>query len=533
MKALTFCLHLLDPVLASRTETGEENSAIGLNFIPGSALRGVFVDLYRRKYPAADLSTNDRARRLFFDHGVCFLNAYPWVADNRLLPKPMSWFVEKDDVDAESGHIFDFASGEDGVLEKPKAPNGQFCRIIPEPETVDEDEEDYLDQKEMKASVVLYSPARHLNVHIALENANYRDEQNKVYRYESLAEGEVLAGAIVSENTEDLELLQGLLERDLIQVGRANTAGYGRVRVSDAGIVQDWQEYALGDDPEDGRIIVTLLSDVLVRGKSGQVDGDFDAALASTLDMPELKAERSFRCMSLVGGFNRKWSLPLTQNWVLGAGSVYIYRSDSVDSAALWELSERGIGERRSEGFGRFAVNWHTCPKLERAATEKPLYTSIVLSQESRVLAQTMAQRRLRLLLDRKLAEAVNKTSLNPSQPQNAQLSRVRSATQEAMMQSSLKPLTDFLDGLKSAKDQFLRARVGTTRLFDWIRDRAEKPDVETELLGSIPLPDVAGERAELSEAVKIEYTARLIDGIAKKAIRENQRRDQVRRKAQ
>ena len=46
MKAIPYRLHLLEPVLVSQAESGEENSAVGLPFIPGSAIRGALVARY-------------------------------------------------------------------------------------------------------------------------------------------------------------------------------------------------------------------------------------------------------------------------------------------------------------------------------------------------------------------------------------------------------------------------------------------------------------------------------------------------------
>jgi CRISPR-associated protein Csx10 len=444
----------------------------------------------------------------------------------------MSWFVEKEEIDNNLAIIYDFSIRDEHSLEKPKPPSGNFCDVIPESEELDAEEKEPFDiEPEKRGGAVLYSPARHLNVHIALKDANYRGEQNNVYRYEALAEGEVLAGAVISDDVADLDLLRSLLTQGTVQIGRSRTAGYGRVKIEDARIENDWREYAMGDDPKDGQVVVTLLSDAILRGKSGQVDGDLNAALVSALNLPKLRPFRAFRSLGFAGGFNRKWSLPLVQSRVLKAGSVYVYRSEDIDSTSLWALTERGIGERRSEGFGRFAVNWHTWPALERTRVEELLQSPDPFCENSRALARQMAQRRLRLLLDRRLAETVNKTDLSLHQPRNAQLSRVRNAAQESLVKGSLTPLVEFLAGLKSVRDQFLKARVGRNNLLDWIKERVERQDLETELLGSNPFPGVAGERAELTVDLRVEYTTRLIDGVMKKAIRQNQERERNQRR--
>jgi hypothetical protein len=56
-----------------------------------------------------------------------------------------------------------------------------------------------------------------------------------------------------------------------------------------------------------------------------------------------------------------------------------------------------------------------------------------------------------------------------------------------------------------------------------WIRERAEQQDVHAQLLHGRPLPRVAGVKATLSDPMTVTYTARLIDGVMKIAVRQNQ----------
>lgn len=507
MKVITFRLRLLEPVLVSQAQSGEENSAIGLPFIPGGALRGALVARYLQKYPIADPAGDTSFQRLFLDGTVRYLNAYPWREDSRLLPTPMSWFTEKDRVSDTDALIFDWAVDPAQRLEQPKSPDGDFCVALGD-------------------SVGLHRSPRQVNVHITLENPNYRGDENKVYRYDALAAGEVMAAAIVAPDDVDLTKAKELLQPDEIAFGGAHLAGYGRSRI-EAVATDDlaWEEYPPGHNTDSSAIIVTLLSDAIVRDRSGQVSGDLSAALAAALGLAsqELKPLRAYQSLRPVAGFNRKWSLPLTQTWAVQAGSVFVYPADAVDPDALTQAVAHGIGERRAEGFGRVAVNWQTEPQLRRYELEAGLITVPRLSEASKELARQMADRRLRLLLDRKLAEAVNRTRLSRL-PQNAQLSRVRIAAQQALKAGKLKPISDHLKHLKGAREQFTQARVGeATSMFRWIEERVGKQDIETQLLRGESLPEVAGEKANLTDGLKVEYTARLVDGVMKKAVKQNQ----------
>ena len=111
--------------------------------------------------------------------------------------------------------------------------------------------------------------------------------------------------------------------------------------------------------------------------------------------------------------------------------------------------------------------------------------------------------------------------------PTNAQLSAIRQATLAGLTQQprTMQPLMDYLAALKEAgKAQLRRCRLGPSRpsLLEWLEARSTGLDVHAQLLGSAPLPKVAGETAVLTEDLKVEYTARLIDGVMQTMARRN-----------
>ncbi|MBU0511277.1 MAG: hypothetical protein KJ638_06185 [Chloroflexi bacterium] len=508
MKALTFHIRLLEPMLVAQADSGEENSAISLPFIPGSALRGALIARYLQSHVSPDLAGDQDAQRLFFNGDVCFLNAYPWRENARLLPRPMSWYTEKEQLEMDNAEIWDMAvdPNPDPEPRQPKAPKGEFCHLT-------------------GSDVPLYAPHRQVNVHIALQDPNRRDDRNTVFRYDALAEGEVFAGVILGDDKADLKTIQDLFAPDEIHIGRAHTAGYGRAKIEADTIVDDWDEY-LPDEDEVSPLIITLLSDTILRGEDGQIGGSSPAVLAQAIGLPQdTKPLRTYYRQKLVAGFNRKWSLPLVQSWGIEAGSVFVYEVNSaIDSEIIRTCVERGIGERRAEGFGRVAVGWQTQPMLQRISSNTYPESPPPLSPESKDLAQEMAGRRLRLLLEQKLVAAVNGVALKKPLPQNTQLSRVRTAVQQAILKGNVTLIQDHLNSLKGAKRQFETARVGGTPMGNWIAARVEKLDVLEQVWKSASMPVVAGETATFTNEIKTEFTARLIDGVMKKAIRMNQK---------
>jgi CRISPR-associated protein Csx10 len=549
MNALTFRIELLEPVLVSQAESGEENSAIGLPFVPGSALRGACVARYLEQHGGVNLATDDDARRLFLDGTVRFLNAYPCPADERMLPTPLSWFAEKAQAGDLEGPCYDLAVDPERALKLAKGVTWPFCHITYQ--RVQSEEEEWGDeaagQGRSECLVHLHRPLVQMNVHILLENPNERGEENTVYRYDALAEGQTFAGAVVAEDANDLMIIQTLLQDAELRLGSALSAGYGQTRVDRAGIETNWQEYAAGAPLPDGQVVVTLLGDAILRGADGQVGADPGGALAAALGLPNMRWTGQFRHVRPVGGFNRKWSLPLVQAWAVQAGSVFVGKVNDGDLAALQHAAENGIGERRAEGFGRLALNWHTASAPQRVRLPAARPAGYTLSEDSQKQASKMAQRQLRLLLERKLVEAVNAVGVDASRaPQNAQLSRVRTVAQQALLQGgsvqggTLDLVLRHLEDLKGAKEQFERVRVmrGTTpgpTLYEWIEQRAQRRDVQEYILQSPLSLTVAGVKADLTSELRTEFSARLIDAVMKKVTKERQEavRQQSRKEAQ
>jgi CRISPR-associated protein Csx10 len=529
MKALTYQLRLLEPVLVSQAETGEENSAIGLPFVPGSALRGALVARYLQGETPDDLAADAATRALFLDGTVAFLNAYPAPDEERLLPTPLSWFTEKDSAGEAHGTLYDWAVAHTELKQAKPPKDAVFCALRA-PEAPELSPEEMLEalaagKEPEPVQVQFYIPSREINVHIALVNQNARTDENKVYRYDALAAGEVLAAAIVAPDDFDLGPLHSLLaENPDLFLGGAHTAGYGHVEVTSLSMVENWNEYTPVAEPGNV-VIVTLLSDTILRGPDGQFSADMDGALTRLLNGngPQMEAKRKYQRVGLVGGFNRKWGLPLVQTWALQAGSVFVYAVDEVDVERLHSLVASGIGERRAEGFGRIAVNWHTADTVVWKPWKRQLPTDKVqLSEESLKLAQRMAQNHLVNLLEQGLTATLSSIHISKP-PQNAQLSRVRNAARQALLQGDLKPLVDHLAALKGAKEQLEKARVAGVPLLAWLKARLEKQDVEQQLLQGRAVVPVAGQRAAFTPELRAQYTARFIDGVMQKAIRQNQ----------
>lgn len=513
MIALTFELELQEPVLAAALE-GDPNSAVTLPYIPGSLVRGALIGRYLKRHPNDDLATDSEARRLFFDHQTRFLNAYLQDESGaRTLPTPRSWKVQKRlkkpiyDLSVTPQPDPDLPPGE---VWQPKSPRPAFCRL-------DDDE------------VTLYHPQTQVNIHTQRDRVMGRATKGSgaVFRYEALAPDQIFAGAILCPDDEVAKTLTDLLAGSVLFLGGSRHAGYGLVTVGDIEPSEEWQEAPseIADVPRGGRLRFTLLSDALLRDARGQYVGALTSACLQKYLGAELTldAERTHAGSGIIGGFNRKWGLPLPQVPVARAGSVYTFTAEEEISAeSLAELLAHGIGERRIEGFGRLACNWHAdYDELTRLSPQREKYMEEpTLSNSSAEIARRMANRMLRRRLDRQLRERVNSIMVQ-GDITNTQLSQISMLVRSALAGPETKVLEQHLTEMeKTAADQFREARVEQQSLLDWLRAvLGESPaDLWLRLfktgLQEESLPAVGGVAASWSGDLLREYALRLIDGV-------------------
>lgn len=519
MMALEFHIRLVEPVLA-RSLAGDPNSGISFDYIPGSMIRGALISRYLRGRPGLDLAADPTGRCLFFDGSTRYLNAYPLDRGNRrTFPVPASWFLEK----GETSPVHDYSVEDHEELKFPKAPPDPFCRLV---------------SGNGQPFVELYTPARQINVHTwrSRQKGRATATEGTVFRYDALAAGEAFGGVILVEEEKEAGTLEALLQAGDWLLGRSHEAGYGRIQVEGVRRTNNWREAGteLQDIRAGERFTLTLLSDTLIRDTNGQYQGDLDdTALARALGLRSLKRFQTFKRTSIVGGFNRKWGLPLPQTLALAAGSVLVYQTtDPIPAGTIAGLEAAGLGERRAEGFGRVVVNWHT--EAELVVIEPPerprAAVSASLSPGSAQVARQMAERLLRRQLDQRLVEYINPTRIDRP-PTNSQLSRFRAIARSALAEGDVARLSVYLNDIadrKSARTQFEKGRVerpgaGRMPLLDWLRQRvvpSDPNDIWTQL-GQTDLPTVGGVPAQLTLELTREYTVRLIDGLLAKIARE------------
>ncbi len=486
MKTIRYRVRLEEPALLTALD-GDPNEGVSFNHIPGSVLRGAVIGRYLRENRLSELDLTGAERECFFEGRLRFLNAYPVIGSTRAYPVPFSWHRFQN----ETGSIHDdLWSPSASVHEKPKRVGASF----------------HLRQAD---KVRLCEPERHIAVHIQRDRRGRPTaEGGALYRYESLAAGQVFEAAILCEVDADIDWLLPLLSGSF-WIGGARTAGYGRCTWSLEGDpLDEWREGPLDDD--QGKWVLVLMSNAILRDAYGQYAADLSALTAHLENRLGCRPE-IIGCQldsEMVGGFNRKWGLPLPQTLSVKMGSVL--RFNPCDGN--WDrLIAEGIGERRAEGFGRMTIyrqandRFSVLPEQGASPVEP-----VVLEGAEFATAQRISRRIYEERLQRQLKERANDVSNHVSgKPSHSQLGELRQVISAALRQSPVttQPVTRFLaDARQTRAKQFEEFRLEKQDLNQWLQQKAGDG------LSGIPAVEIGGTGA--SSLDNATYTLRLLDAI-------------------
>lgn len=529
MKVITYHIKLLEPTLITSLN-GDPNSAVTFDYLPGSVLRGMLINRYRQahkvtaaQFDKALVDPDSPLRRRFFSQDSRYLNGYLVDRQNhRSLPVPRSWQQEKKELLAQTAAqpaaVYDFALAAQSNGDKEwKGAQKQFCSLV-----------------SPTAPARLLSPKKQVAVHTARERSAGRPRQGGVYRYISLSPEQTFAAAILCDDQDSKDLSD--LLKGQVKLGGSRTGGYGLVhlevkKVEDAA---NWSETRLAQPFQTDRIVLSLLSNALLRNARGQYVPDAQELLRLIDD--DLILSQAFMAGQIVGGFNQKWGLPLPQTAVLSMGSVFVCRYQGSDSQGLeqklQELKATGVGERRYDGFGRIAVNWHTTLPILRVEGENELDEDelpeprSIQSAPGTAIAQTMTRRLLQQRLEQWNMEQANRLGSRIQKPSNSQLSRLRQIIQDALRQKpkeGRERLDNYflsLEKRQKTRQQFGADRIDGRPLLDWLRFRVNDEKKIKEEVGESPLPAIGTVEAAWTDELVYRSNLLLVDTVLARALK-------------
>lgn len=487
MEGIRYTLVLKEPVLANSL-SGEPNSATSLYYIPGGLLRGAAINAYAGNKDATDPDF----RRLFLDGTTRFMNAYPLSEQQKnSFPTPRKF---------KKGKYFE--ASDFSIIER--------------------------------NTIIALEEEWQINIHTQRDAklGHATSDAGAVYRYISLPAGLHLEGFIFTQTKADAEMLTSLLNGKTILLGKARTAGYGLATVKTRPLDSS--------DPINNHVsaqnktfTMTLLSPVIVRDKYGQPTLDPTVALKARLAVKDLTITRSYQADEVVGGFNRKWGLPLPQVTAISAGSVFKIEAN-VDATTLNKLVEHGLGERRAEGFGWVAINAILPDSIQEddwsrqrpmIDTKQDATTSLGQDPTAQLMLRRLASREL----DESVIHAAREITRNyKGSVPNSQLSRWRVIVRDLLDKRNdfgkidLSRLLKFIENSKGKagwqKMEMARIKVQneTSRLTEWLEEFLQQPNA---LFQALPIKadykkSLGQNEYKITDEINLEYRLRLIDAV-------------------
>lgn len=515
MSTIRLTIKTLQPILAT-SFAGDPNNDISYPYLPGSLFRGALIGRYLRQLNQRELDLSDPlVQSLFFDaQQSSYLNAYPGSkSGQRTLPVPRSWFREKGSniplTTYNSLTAYDFSLKVEEEIESPKPLDQSFWGY------------------ETKSNINLYQPSKRINIHNARDRAKGRgtEQEGEIFRYESINAGESFEGIIICQEIH-VENFRKLLQKQDFWLGGSQSAGYGHVQITHKVLDQPWHEAGVKKNSEYDGLQITLLSDVILRDEMGQVKASPDLLKQAISHKAGTKLSfhserRSYLGHTTVGGFNRKWGLPLPQVPAITMGSVLVL-TEKLTPEQINLLESEGIGERRINGFGRLAINaWQRkkfsiCFPCESDQNPKESALAGDSLDMVKVLACRVLHQRLEGLLQKKASEL----SIRGGRISNSQLSRLRLIARESINHGNCTMLVELLDNLpKNAMEQFNSAKVDEKSLMVWLKSNIDEPGDWIVNADKSTL-EIASQKYPFTESMKLEYTLRLIMALAKKALK-------------
>jgi CRISPR-associated protein Csx10 len=459
--------------------SADPNSVMTETYIPGSSVRGAVATRVMQESP-------DLLDELVLSERISYLNAYPAIGEKRALPVPHSYRKEKYDVNA----VHDLAG-----LNYEDWPDEQL-------EPFHYEYVNYTAADRYGINTKTSSQLHHQQDRKAGRPLGEEEGRGTVFVYQYIERGQSFIGliAVRGENESEIDnLVRGIRDtiKDRIFVGRSRRASYGgnaRITLKEPvnrEIPMTGMTGVVTENIEKGEILrVVMLSDAVIRNRqSGQIDPSYLSDELVFAIGERVKVVRKYTSSRIAGGYNRKWGLPLPQSQVAAAGSVVVLKTkDAIPFDDLMRIEHKGIGERKTEGFGRLVFLRPAPSRINVSEYEE----DEVVQRPSAIppLVREMEKRILESALFRKcdivahhLADSTFQRSKCLREPSNSLIGRIRGVLRYEP-NNALTHLRDWFDSESEiclrteARRQFESCQVfiegSSKRLYDWIQELAK-----------------------------------------------------------
>ncbi len=205
---------------------------------------------------------------------------------------------------------------------------------------------------------------------------NYDQEKKEnLFRYQAISAGQIFRGIIHFDHALQ-SLIEAVFQQDnRIYLGGSRGSGYGLCRWQPIGqVLTDYQDakkllglplemHSEFNDQSGDKLIITCLSDLLLRNKYGQPINFIPESYIKEISGKAVKLKKQFVEMGITEGYNATWQARYPKEATLKAGSVlqYTFQDKILNAKELQEVAEklesRLLGGRNQDGFGWIGVN--------------------------------------------------------------------------------------------------------------------------------------------------------------------------------
>ena len=396
MKYLRLEITNIEPLCISDDSTSQSGQTKCYKYIPGTTLRGYVINCLSK-----DESFFAKHKKTLFSPKIRFLNAYPGNPGEELIPS-LKGFYEKKKADGTIRNVVTDGEFDEGMK---RAGLGTFCRI--------------------EGDTVRYSGVETDSVMKILIDP----EDQKIFRGEYIVPGYHFTGHIVVEDEVEEELVSRISDcfknRSPV-LGNRRSQGFGKCRVSVESGKKPLASALLPSEDLKGSVYMILLSDMTMLDKNGEYSGlDLDK-LADKMGVEELTISHCATSMVSIHGYNSTFGVKLPTVPMYEKGSVFkLTFSGCMRKDIVQKLFDKGIGERRSEGFGRVLFVDERYEALIKKVEDKirvgsDIETDTALTDEDRATIKTIAgfyyRKLLRSAKEKKIPEDKAKMRITKSQ---------------------------------------------------------------------------------------------------------------------
>lgn len=307
-------------------------------FITGSTIKGYFANNYilKNNIQSEKAHENEGFYELFLSGNINFLNAYKDTKQNkRCFPTPLSIQKEKN-----TNKIHDLFFIDNNFNTQTK-PLGGFSNI-----NIDDD----------KIFITSININKKISFHHARDKKTGTSKKGVIFNYESLSAGQEFTGSIIGDK-KNLEKISTFLNNvEYLRLGRSTTSEYSKVKITLDFDIQPFEtETEVETYIETEQTSMTFISPVIIYNNYGYSTTkitELENFLKDNLQEPDLKITNAFIKQSEIKSYSSVYHMPRPTEKAFKEGSCFIISGYS-DSDKLIDLQKNGLGERKSEGYGR------------------------------------------------------------------------------------------------------------------------------------------------------------------------------------